>query len=66
MADGAWSAGMVWLRPTGAYCVARDERVYTLKPDREERLTELQVTCCRPCTSQDAAPQHLAVHLTAG
>jgi hypothetical protein len=44
ISDSSSSNGLVWLRPNSAYSVSRNEKIYTLKPDRDEKLCELQLT----------------------
>lgn len=40
---GSWANSVVWLKPGGAYTAIRDDKVYTIKPDRDEGLWEMQV-----------------------
>lgn len=58
--SGAWANSVVWLKPGGAYTAIRDDKVYTIKPDRDEGLWELQVRCPRALPP----PEHL--HSAAG
>ena len=42
--EGLWSNGVVWLKPNSTYSAMWGNTIYALKPDREEKLWELQVT----------------------
>lgn len=50
---GTWANSVVWLKPGGAYTAIRDDKVYTIKPDRDEGLWELQIVTV-------VMPEHLA------
>ena len=40
VSDGGWSSAC--LRPGGAYSAVAGDKIYALKPDRDERLVQLQ------------------------
>ncbi|GBF88822.1 hypothetical protein Rsub_01723 [Raphidocelis subcapitata] len=42
--DGAWGAGLRWLKPGSCYSAIQGKRLLTLKPDLHEALHELQAS----------------------